>query len=120
MERREVLKVITAGSVGLIAGYLGYGSIPQVEVTDFEAREQLLGGGQVRVLLTNEGGSGSVDVEIATLRDRNVVLERFTRSIEIGSRTQREETFEIQAPDRTEQVDVEAHASILPDFLRFS
>jgi len=119
MERRKVIKIVGGWVIGVIAGVYAVLGIPRVRVTDFEAAGQLLGPAQIRVLLTNEGGGGSVDVEIAALRDGSVTLDRFTRTIEMGGSTQREETFEIEAPDRTDSVAVEAHASILPDFLRF-
>lgn len=119
MERRDLLKVAGTGIAGMFAGSYLVAGIPRVKVTDFQGAEQLIGPSEIGVLLTNEGGSGEVDVEIAVMDNRGVVLDRFTKTIEMGASTQRQETFEAEVPDGTEQLVVEAHASILPDFLRF-
>jgi hypothetical protein len=79
-------------------------------IEDFETSRTALGKLQVRTIISNSGPAGEVKVVIEALRDKEVVLERFTRTVKMGGDSTRQEKFIIEAPDATSYVGVSAEA----------
>lgn len=104
MRRRKFLAAAGVAATASLAGC----TQPEPRVTSADAKSQLFGPTKIEVVIENSGPAGRVKAVIETVNGEGVVLQQFTRTVEMDKGERRQVTWTVDLQEEAERFTVTA------------